>query len=167
MTTADRMAVLDRGIVQQIGTPAELYDLPANPFVANFVGTMNVLPATVTRRADATELAIASAGVLHAASDAPGAPEAATGGSVLASFRPQHVQVADPGSARDQSLAWLAGTVKSSEFLGEMVRYRVSVGDFTVIADQAHEAGRRPIAPTSPVFLGIHPRHVRLLESHD
>lgn len=167
MTTADRMAVLDRGIVQQIGSPAELYDLPVNPFVANFVGTMNVLPATVTRRTDAAELLIAGAGVLYAAPDAPGAPEAATGALVLASFRPQHVRVADPGSARDQALAWLGGTVKSSEFLGEMVRYHVSVGDYVVVADQAHEAGRRPIAPTSPVFLGIHPRHIRLLESHD
>ncbi|NLD54984.1 MAG: ABC transporter ATP-binding protein, partial [Burkholderiaceae bacterium] len=43
MTTADRMAVLDRGILQQTGTPAELYDYPVNRFVAGFVGTMNML----------------------------------------------------------------------------------------------------------------------------
>ena len=166
MTTADRMAVLDRGIVQQIGTPADLYDLPVNPFVANFVGTMNVLPATVDRSANATELAIASAGTLRAPADTPGVVNAVSGARVLASFRPQHVQVADPGSSRDPALAWLAGTVKSSEFLGEMVRYRAQVGDHMVIADQAHEAGRQPIAPASPVFLGVHPRHVRLLESN-
>ncbi len=43
-TTSDRMAVLDNGIIQQVGTPMELYDQPANLFVAGFLGTANVLP---------------------------------------------------------------------------------------------------------------------------
>ena len=167
MTTADRMAVLDRGVVQQIGTPADLYDLPVNPFVANFVGTMNVLAARVTRTPGATELAVEGVGMLRAAPDLPGATGATSGDQILASFRPQHVQVVGSGGPRDPDLAWLAGTVKSSEFLGEMVRYRVSVGDHTIVADQAHEAGRSPIVRESPVSLGIHPRHVRLLEPND
>ncbi len=44
MGTADRMAVLDQGRLQQVGTPVELYDAPASLFVAGFVGTMNQLP---------------------------------------------------------------------------------------------------------------------------
>ncbi len=47
MTTADRMAVLDHGVVQQIGAPSTLFDYPVNRFVANFVGTMNVLEGEV------------------------------------------------------------------------------------------------------------------------
>jgi iron(III) transport system ATP-binding protein len=43
MTTADRMAVLDKGVVQQVGTAAALYDYPANRFVAGFVGTANLV----------------------------------------------------------------------------------------------------------------------------
>src|SRR5690606_27964417 len=50
MTTADRMAVLDKGVVQQTGSPATLFDFPANRFVANFVGTMNVLEGAVRTR---------------------------------------------------------------------------------------------------------------------
>src|SRR5690606_27679612 len=50
MTTADRMAVLDHGVVQQIGSPSTLFDYPVNRFVANFVGTMNVLEGTVRER---------------------------------------------------------------------------------------------------------------------
>ena len=167
MTTADRMAVLDRGVVQQIGTPADLYDLPVNPFVANFVGTMNVLAARVTRTPTATELAVEGVGMLRAEPSLSGATGAATGDQVLASFRPQHVQVVESGGHTIPEMAWLAGTVKSSEFLGEMVRYHVTVGSHTVIADQAHEAGRPPIKRESPVSLGIHPRHVRLLEPND
>jgi ABC-type sugar transport system ATPase subunit len=46
MTLADRMVILDRGVVQQIGSPAEVYDAPANTFVATFIGApaMNLLP---------------------------------------------------------------------------------------------------------------------------
>ena len=101
-----------------------------------------------------------------AAPGLPGATGASSGDQVLASFRPQHVQVVDSGGHTDPDLAWLAGTVKSSEFLGEMVRYRVSVGSHTIIADLAHEAGQPPITRESPVSLGVHPRHVRLLESN-
>jgi multiple sugar transport system ATP-binding protein len=45
LTLADRILVLDRGVVQQFGTPSELYAAPANPFVATFVAPMNLLPA--------------------------------------------------------------------------------------------------------------------------
>ena len=48
MTTADRMAVLDQGILQQVGSAAELYDYPQNRFVAGFVGTANLLDGEVT-----------------------------------------------------------------------------------------------------------------------
>ena len=43
MTTADRMAVLDAGVLQQVGTPHEMFDAPANRFVAEFVGSTNLL----------------------------------------------------------------------------------------------------------------------------
>src|SRR5690606_36972947 len=42
-TTSDRMAVLDQGVIQQVGSPMELYDNPANLFVARFLGTANIL----------------------------------------------------------------------------------------------------------------------------
>ena len=52
MTTADRMAVLEHGVVQQVGTPMELYDEPANAFVAGFVGTTNLVPGSARLFAD-------------------------------------------------------------------------------------------------------------------
>ena len=60
MTTADRMAVLDQGVLQQVGTPMALYDEPVNAFVAGFVGTMNLLPVTVLA-ADAAGVTVAMA----------------------------------------------------------------------------------------------------------
>jgi len=51
-TTSDRMAVLDGGVIQQVGTPQELYDQPSNLFVANFLGTANILEGHVETDGD-------------------------------------------------------------------------------------------------------------------
>lgn len=59
MTMGTRIAVMDQGLIQQLGTPAEIYDTPANMFVASFVGTpkINFLPAAVVRQEDGLRLA--------------------------------------------------------------------------------------------------------------
>ena len=49
MTLADRVVVMSKGVIQQVGTPIELYDSPANRFIANFVGTINMLRGRVVR----------------------------------------------------------------------------------------------------------------------
>ncbi|MBI3024101.1 MAG: ABC transporter ATP-binding protein, partial [Candidatus Tectomicrobia bacterium] len=48
-TVADRIAVLDQGVIQQVGTPIELYDRPANRFVAHFLGTANLIEGEILR----------------------------------------------------------------------------------------------------------------------
>jgi len=48
LSISDRVAVLSKGRIEQIGPPVEIYDAPATPFVAEFIGTMNRLEATVT-----------------------------------------------------------------------------------------------------------------------
>jgi ABC-type Fe3+/spermidine/putrescine transport system ATPase subunit len=50
LAMSDRLLVMDRGIVQQVGTPEEIYRRPANEFVATFIGQCNVLRATVIER---------------------------------------------------------------------------------------------------------------------
>ncbi len=99
MTTADRMAVLDQGVVQQVGAPIELYDDPANRFVANFVGTTNVLVGTVlARQSDGVRLGVEGMGDLWvphgAATSGHKRPEMADGDEVTLSFRPQSLQLA-------------------------------------------------------------------------
>lgn len=177
MTTADRMAVLDNGVVQQVGTPAELYDFPVNGFVAGFVGTMNMLTGSVAaRQSDAVTLQVAGIGDL----DLPGDGAWAVGSRAAASFRPHTVRlraeeqagrespsVAPPPSdaATAAGCIWLRGTVQSREFSGEFTRYHVRVGDHSVIADQVHHAGSVLYAVGSAVYVGIERGHVRLLDA--
>src|SRR5512134_3618345 len=54
LSISDRVAVLDGGVIQQVCTPIELYDRPANRFIANFVGTINLIPGRVEQSADGT-----------------------------------------------------------------------------------------------------------------
>ncbi len=61
MTLADRIVVLSAGRIEQVGAPLELYERPANLFVARFIGSpaMNIIPATITATGDATEVKLA------------------------------------------------------------------------------------------------------------
>jgi iron(III) transport system ATP-binding protein len=162
MTTADRMAVLEKGVVQQVGAPATLYDYPVNAFVANFVGTMNLLPGQVRAR-NSTGLVLAIEGVGDLAfpllAEAPNSP------NLMVSFRPHSLRVEVADAARDARFVWMPGTVEASEFLGEFTRYRVRVGDHQLAVDQAHYAGLSKFPVGGAVSLGLEPSQVRLLSA--
>jgi iron(III) transport system ATP-binding protein len=159
MTTADRMAVLDRGVVQQIGSPATLFDYPANTFVANFVGTMNLLTGKIKERSGAAfTLDVEGVGDLRLPMDET-LPESAR---LSASFRPHTVKIEVSDAVADGRYLWLPGVVEASEFLGEYTRYRVRVGDQSLTADQAHYSGLSKFAVGSNVKLGLEPSQVRL-----
>jgi len=164
MTTADRMAVLDHGVVQQVGAPTTLFDFPVNRFVANFVGTMNVLEGAVRARTDTgITLTVDSIGDLSLplASDAPSTPR------VAASFRPHTVRIravdAAPADAANTQHIWLSGHIHTREFLGEFTRYQVRVGAETLTADQGHRTGLAPFAVGDAVRVGLEPAQIRLL----
>ncbi|MBL8335058.1 MAG: ABC transporter ATP-binding protein [Rubrivivax sp.] len=160
MTTADRMAVLDKGVVQQVGSPATLYDYPVNAFVASFVGTMNLLPGRVrARHAAAVTLDVEGVGDLQF----PLSGEPPEGDQLMVSFRPHTLRVDVADAARDARYVWMPGTVEASEFLGEFTRYRVRVGAQSLAVDQAHHVGLSKFPVGGAVSLGLEPSQVRLL----
>lgn len=162
MTTADRMAVLDKGVVQQVGTPAALYDHPVNTFVAGFVGTMNLLPGRVRdRRGDALTLDVDGVGDLHIPG-AAGVADAPAADALTVSFRPHSLRVDAADAVRDARYVWMPGIVEASEFLGEFTRYRVRVGAHSLAADQPHHAGLSKFPVGGAVSLGLEPSQVRL-----
>ncbi|HEY4083630.1 MAG TPA: ABC transporter ATP-binding protein [Burkholderiaceae bacterium] len=160
MSTADRMAVLDQGVIQQVGTPASLYDYPVNAFVANFVGTMNILPARVREtQTKAVIVAVESLGELRLPRyDAAPLPH-----RLLISFRPHTLRVEVADAQCDARFVWVPGVIEASEFLGPFTRYRIRVGDHCVAADHPHLAGLSKHAIGSVVQLGLDPTQLRLL----
>lgn len=164
MGTADRMAVLDQGVVQQVGTPVELYDEPVNAFVAGFVGTMNRLPCRIGRR-DGSTLTVDVDGIGELR--LPARSGALPGGRPVLCLRPHALRVQPAGAAAadgaDGRWAWLTGTVLASEFLGDFTRCRVRVGAHELSADQLHRAGQPLLAAGSAVRLGLDLEQARLL----
>ncbi len=159
MTTADRMAVLDKGVIQQLGTPAALFDYPANSFVAHFVGTTNLLEGRIDSVAG-DMVRFESPGIGHIA--LPRHPDARCG-RVAISFRPHTIRVSVGDGVRDAALIWLDGVIDHSEFLGEFTRYRVRVGNTVVTADQPHFSGMLAFPMATRVRLGIDASQVRYL----
>lgn len=159
MTTADRMAVLDKGVVQQVGSPISLYDYPVNTFVANFVGTMNLLHARILgRSAEMLRLEVADIGELHL----PVGAEVPQSEQIQISFRPHALRLEVADASTDARFVWMPGNVEASEFLGESTRYRVRVGQQSLVAEQPHHMGLSRFPVGSQVCLGIEPSQVRI-----
>ena len=163
MTTADRMAVLDQGVVQQVGTPAELYDEPVNAFVANFVGTMNMLNAKVcSQHADHLVLDVMGVGEVSLPVSSGVANLYCKDQQVQLSFRPHSVKVETAPSTSDDVTLCIQGTVEGSEFMGESTRYRVRVGTQSLSVDQPHYAGVPKLSVGTYLNLNLSPTQIRL-----
>ena len=137
MTMGDRVAVMRRGILQQVDVPQSIYEAPANLFVATFIGSppMNLLRATVLAT-DRLELAIGDSRVMFA--DAPGALRKALGKfigrEICVGIRPEHVlhQPVDAGGA-------LPGLVVVTELLGSDLLVHVRVDAAPVVTEELIE----------------------------
>jgi iron(III) transport system ATP-binding protein len=161
MTTADRMAVLDQGVVQQVGTPVQLYDTPVNAFVAGFVGTMNLLPAQV-RECDAAICTVDVPGL--GALRLPAPAGAAAGAALHLSFRPQALRLAGAGSdGHDPACAWFDAAVEGSEFLGASTRLRLRLGAHTLALELPHTPGSASLAAGAILRVGLVLVRARLL----
>ena len=110
LSLSDRIAVLDRGRLVQVGPPAELYERPATRFVAGFLGAANFLAGTVAE-SDAAGIALRVGGARVVARGTARAGEA-----VLLSLRPERIALLPPGAAADNVVD---GSVTGRSFLGD------------------------------------------------
>ncbi len=159
MTLGDRIVVLNGGLVEQVGSPLDLYDNPANLFVAGFLGSpkMNFLAAEAAgRRGDELMLKVGDAGQV-AITARPGSviPE----GKLTLGLRPEHLVICKPEEG-------LRGKVDLIEELGDStVVYSALAGSNQIVAAklQGHQRdglrsgepmGVRPVSGTSNLFDG-------------
>jgi|KBSMisStaDraftv2_1062788.scaffolds.fasta_scaffold14999_2 iron(III) transport system ATP-binding protein len=157
LSISDRVAVLDGGVIQQVGTPMELFDRPANRFIASFVGTINLLSGTAHTTADGTTFESPLLGRLALPRTS------AVSGSAEIAFRPHTLTLASPDRAGSADKVWMQGSVAHREFLGEFIRYRIDVQGIDIVADQPHYGGSIEFLPGALVKIGIQPGQIRLL----
>jgi thiamine transport system ATP-binding protein len=157
LAISDRVAVMNGGRVEQVGTPQEIYERPATEFVASFVGENNLFSGTVaghdgaTVTVDVDGVAFQVAAERAPTDDGTGADLPAVGDSVTFSVRPTTLSADEQSNRFDVD-------VETGEYLGETTRYYAEWGDRTVVfrtPDSGHQ-GR--------VSLGFDPTDARLLD---
>ncbi len=156
LTTADRIAVMDQGVIQQIGTPMALFDNPANRFVATFVGSINLLPGRIEHTADGGAIFDSRVIGRIALPDIGVAP-----GDADIAVRPHSLLLSATSDAGRH--AWLDGVVLEREFVGEFVRYVVTVNNEKLTADQPHHVGEPVYEPGQRVHIGVDAAQLRVL----
>jgi putrescine transport system ATP-binding protein len=139
MTMSTRIAVMNRGQIVQVGTPSEIYEEPANRFVAGFIGSVNLFEGTLRRGADGQGLIASSeaGGDLVAADCA----DRHAGETVCIAVRPERMLLVKLGSAGDLPNR-LTGTIKDIAYLGDSCVYHVALASGKTVTVTAPSIGR-------------------------
>jgi len=142
LALSDRIGVMNDGRLLQVGTPEEMYDAPADRFVADFIGRSNFLKGTL----ESPEVVCLANGQRIRV---PSVDAVTVGDDVQVSLRPERVMICDAGTA-PEGMARLSGTVETETFLGNSVIYRVALDWMTVEVEtdhrpdvERHHAGER------------------------
>ena len=140
MTMATRIAVMNAGVIQQIATPDEIYEKPANLFVARFIGSpaMNTLTASVERKGNAVSALHAPTGVRMDLSDYAFTNPPKDGDTIVVGLRPEHFAVGEANGAAPGAEFTLP--VRYTEKTGSDVTMFLDGGDelIAVRFDQKH-----------------------------
>jgi len=137
MTMADRIAILDKGQVMQVATPAEIYEAPVSRFVANFVGNVNLLEGEVAER---KESSVRITGASGAEIVVENAGAARTGDEVVFAIRPEKIKVSS--KRPDGAANTMEGEIFDLAYLGDMTVYHVKLADGQVIKASALNSAR-------------------------
>ncbi|MCY0934418.1 ABC transporter ATP-binding protein [Streptomyces sp. H34-S4] len=152
MTMADTVAVMNGGRVEQLGAPAELYENPKTTFVANFLGTSNLIEAEVLE-AGAADVVVSSAGTKLRVPAARCSTTPRAGGKLLVGVRPEkislvHVDAEDTiGAGRNR----VAGKIAASSFIGVSTQFVID----------------SPVCPELEVYVQNIERDARLVPGAD
>jgi spermidine/putrescine transport system ATP-binding protein len=151
MSISDRIVVMNRGHIEQVASPAELYDRPASRFVAGFIGTMNLMPASVTSVVDqqvSLDVAGWSLTVPVSGNSVPG-----VGQPITIGIRPEDILLSDR-----EGEGVLTGKASAVVFHGKSLRLRVEVGpDVSISVDVPRQGENAAVSAGENVCLALRP----------
>jgi spermidine/putrescine transport system ATP-binding protein len=159
LTMSDRIAVMNRGRVEQVGVPEDVYERPATGFVAGFIGVSNLMPATVSGPG---EVRLEGGPAVRTATDG-----LAPGERCRAVVRPEKLRVDPAGGAAANGLPRVDGVVESSVYLGTSTQIVVDLGEgvrMTVLVPNADEEERQRLpGGGARVSLSWQPEHMHVI----
>ena len=138
LTMSDRIAVFNEGKIEQVGTPADIYERPASSFVAGFVGTSNLISGDVAKRI--------------------------TGSEQMFSVRPEKIHLGSPNGKVDKDMYSIEGVIRDVVYLGLFTRYLVEIdggGDLVVVEQNLRSTSMDVLsAKGQRVCLSWHKDHI-------
>jgi spermidine/putrescine transport system ATP-binding protein len=165
ISVSDRVAVMNEGAVLQVGTPREIYESPADLFVAQFIGETNILRGKVLRVAgNLAEAAIPGTGSVTIETGRPIAP----GDELVMTVRPEKIVLArERDGIAGERMNCLHGRVEEIIYTGFLSKYFIRVGDATLRVFRQHadrRAGDQAIGFGDTVAIGWHAAEAYLVE---
>ncbi|MDX9978938.1 MAG: ABC transporter ATP-binding protein [Lentisphaeria bacterium] len=168
MSLSDRVAVMNRGKIEQIGTPAEVYEAPTSSFVAAFIGDTNFLEGRVAALADGDYCRVRMPEF-----EAPllcfNDKRLSVGNPVYLSIRPEKFSIAREQPPPDRLRNTLRGTVEDVVYLGNVTKYWVRVGETRLSVSRQHNRfllDEQPISWEDEVWISWHADDGFMLERY-
>ena len=159
MVISDRIVVMESGNVVQIGDPQDIYEKPANRFVADFIGAMNFIPGKIDQ-------AFPDSGMARVRTEfsetmlcqTPDMAETTHGKEVYASIRPEDVQILEAPPQEEEN--FFKGTIAHKAYLGNFLFFFVNVGNTMIRVQVPHHL---PHDEGQEVFLFLDPQKCMIL----
>jgi spermidine/putrescine transport system ATP-binding protein len=160
LAMSDRIAVMNGGRVEQTGNPREIYQHPRTAFVADFIGSLNVLDLRIDElvgenavmRLGENDRIVVPVGTGHR-----------PGETLRVAVRPERVQLGAPGNPSLNGDSRLEGTIAELVFLGMYTQFHVDTGVGRVVCHRLADDSLRPLEPGSRVTLSWEPEQASLL----
>ncbi|MER6527589.1 ABC transporter ATP-binding protein [Streptomyces sp. NPDC001508] len=161
MTMADTVAVMNAGRVEQLGSPADLYENPQTTFVANFLGTSNLIEAEVDTRGGG-DIVLKAGGEKLVLPEARCSASARTGDKVLVGIRPEKISLThiDDAGEIPEGRNHITGRIADASFIGVSTQYVVDspvCPELAVYVQNVERDGR--LVPGAEVVLHWSPAH--------
>jgi spermidine/putrescine transport system ATP-binding protein len=160
LAMSDRIAVMNGGRVEQIGSPRQIYEHPETAFVADFIGSLNALDMTVddivgsyavTRLGESERIVV------------PVEPGIRAGVSLRVSVRPERVQISPTGGDGPEGGSRLEGTIAQVVFLGMYTQFHVDTRAGRLVSNRLADELLLPLETGSRVALSWEPEHTGVL----
>jgi len=157
LVLSDRIAVMDKGLMQQVSTPRELYEKPKTSFVADFMGTSNFIKGTVT--AIDQSRGLVEVKTFSGSLTGLGEERLRKGREVILSVRPEDVTMLEEGRGPvEEDLNKVEGQVRFASYMGSLIRYEVATKNGEIFKIDIRNPREHKLLPEGrPVTLAFKP----------
>lgn len=149
LTMSDRIGVMQKARIVQVGAPAEIYERPETLFVTTFIGHSNLIDVTVADRGPERTMVMFDGKTLPTRAR----EDARQGQAAKLVVRPENIIIEPPPSSEIS----LPATVLSETYQGSIVRYRLSLGSQEIVAERQNQSQIKRFSPGATVMVGWDP----------